>query len=200
MSAEFIEKHTDKFYELVSQHNEALVAELAKVGVDVQSISFLGAVGRPPLTDEAIDLLTKRLFERNYFHPRVEDGFRAAIARSLDVKGSLKYFDEYVREYEQEPNVEAYSGYSSSAKDGLASLIASLCRIDKKRLPDLLKLARNKENGDTRAYFIYALYKMGYNEYLQEFLNDPELQLAAQNYLDTRRKNSEKRAKHKKAI
>lgn len=154
-----------------------ILAELRAVGVDAKSIWDLVNARTP--YPRAIPILLKRLLLP------YSDHTREGIARSLAVPDSRtrEAWTTLVNEYRKAPTADsnAQSGKQKQrlgAKDGLACILA--VAVTEETLPELIELAKDRSQGESRLLLLSALRKRKSKNALakralDELAEDPEL-------------------------
>jgi hypothetical protein len=155
-----------------------LVAALRSVGIAVDSVWDLVNTGKP--YPEAIPVLLEHLGKP--YHPRNREG----IVRALSVKEArAAAWEPLLKEYEKQPgDEEPLPPEMRGLKDALASAVSFLA--GRQRIPEMLRLARDRRHGPSRVFFVEDLGKVGDQTaipVLEELCNDPEVRECAQKAL-----------------
>jgi hypothetical protein len=154
--------------EKVARHRaeqNPIVAELLSVGVEVQSLSDLVMRSAPYPT--AIPILLKHLVLP------YSDVTRATLARALAVPDARDVWPVLAAEYRKAPIGEQNE---LGAKDGLAVAVAASATASV--MAELIALAKDRSNGDSRLLLLRALRKSktpAAKQALDELASDPAL-------------------------
>src|SRR5262249_9336644 len=140
---------------------QPLIVELRQIGEQVESVWDLVNTSRP--YPKAIPVLLKHL-QRPY-----PDRVREGIARALSVPGAKIGWDILQRTFVDDPT-------SGTTKDAIGFALSAAA--DDTVLDDVIRLIRDKKNGESRLTLVPALGKSDDAkalETLKELQGDPEL-------------------------
>lgn len=157
---------------------QPLLAALRRVGIAVDSVWELVNTGES--YPQAIPILLEHL--RKPYHPRNREG----IVRALTVKDARDIaWEPLLKEYQSQPASEQHLPADvRGLKDALANAVSFLA--GRKRIPEILRLARDRRHGPSRVFFVEDLGKMGDERaipVLRDLCGDDEVQEAAQKAL-----------------
>jgi hypothetical protein len=157
---------------------QPLVAALRSVGIAVDSVWDLVNTGEP--YPKAIPVLLEHLGKP--YHPRNREG----IVRALSVKEARETaWEPLLKEYEKQPGDEEHlPPEMRGVKDALASAVSFLA--GRQRIPEMLRLARDRRHGLSRVFFVEDLGTVGGETaipVLEELCSDPEVRECAQKAL-----------------
>jgi hypothetical protein len=145
---------------ILREAEKPLLEALRSVGVEIYSIYNFAKSGKPNI---AVPPILLEHFKRPY-----PDEIREGIARALARREAAVFWAEISDLYKKEP----FSG----AKDGLAVALSGIA--SPKRLPDLIELILNRENGPSRIFFTRNLSRSKDRAALKtliELKEDPDL-------------------------
>lgn len=164
-----------KLAEFLRDAQAPLVDALAKIGIKVESVWDL--VNGTNFYDAAIPLLLDHL-RRPY-----PDAIREGIARALGVPSTRTLgWRVLVDEYRRTENE------NSRVKDGLAVALSGAA--DDSVIQDIIDLAKDKRNGNSRVLLLAAIRKSNCPEARQaitELADDPQLALEINSWSRSRR-------------
>ena len=164
-------KRDDELQQRQEEYERAqapLVESLRASGTNVEKSVWELVNSKVPYSDRALPILVEHL-QRPY-PAAVRDG----IARALAVPGARFAWNVLTSQYREERD--------ERVKQGLAVAIANIA--DDKLIGQVINLARNRQNGESRVLLLFAL-KRWYRDprafgALEEFAADPDLKKQAQ--------------------
>jgi hypothetical protein len=158
----------------IRAEDEPVLADLRRVGLSYETVGHLVASPNKAYLNATPILLKHMLIET--YPPRL----RETLARSLAMKQVRHLWPIIIEEYEKASNLMT-EGYCYKA--GLA--VALSIMVSEDTMDELIALAKKKEHGDSRVFFVESLVKSKSEhakKAIEELANDPDLvkEIAAQ--------------------